>query len=452
MASQFTLPALGESIESGTLVKFLVAPGDTIEEDQPVLELETDKAVVEVPSNVAGTVGELVAKPGQKLKVGDAVFEMAGSSAAAPETKADAKPEAAPATAAVASNGNANGAVSSGGNVNGANGLGNAGGNAAAARTPQENEDSIRSKTPAPTNPASSSVAAAPSVRRMARELGIDIAQLSGSGSHGRITYSDVRNALQRNAGSGAPSGISIPPLPDFSKWGETEAQPMSGVRLATAKHMARCWAEIPHVTQFDKADTTDLEKLRKQFGAQVEKAGAKLTPTAILLKVVASALKKFPQFNSSLDLANETIVLKKFINIGVAVDTPRGLLVPVIRDVDKKNIIELSIELAQLSETARNGKTSLADMQGGTFTITNLGGIGGTAFTPIVNAPEVAILGVARGTNEPVWNGSAFEPRMMMPLCLSYDHRVIDGANGARFLRWVATALEQPFMLSLEG
>jgi pyruvate dehydrogenase E2 component (dihydrolipoamide acetyltransferase) len=282
--------------------------------------------------------------------------------------------------------------------------------------------------------------------------LGIDIAQVAPSGDHGRITYADVRNFLQSRAPAGGATGVSAPPLPDFSKWGETEAQPMSGVRMATARHMARCWAEVPHVTQFDKADITDLEKLRKQFGAQVEKAGAKLTPTAILLKVVASALKKFPDFNSSLDLANERIIQKKFIHIGVAVDTPRGLLVPVIRDVDKKNIIELAQELAQLSETARSGKTALADMQGGTFTITNLGGIGGTAFTPIVNAPEVAILGVARGTQEPVWNGNAFEPRLMMPLCLSYDHRVIDGANGARFLRWIAAALEQPFVLSLEG
>ena len=461
----FTLPALGESVESGTLVKFLVAPGDTIEEDQPVLEIETDKAVVEVPSTVAGVVGELMAKPSQKIKVGDAVFALVenGAAPASPAKSEAAKPEASkPAETSSKSNGASNG--SSGENSNGSSngssnsaaaGLGNAGGVAGAARTPEENETAIRAKTPAPSHAATSNgagVAAAPSVRRLARELGVDIQAIAGSGERGRITYNDVKNLLQQAAPTGAPSGVAIPALPDFSKWGETEAKPMSGVRLATAKHMARAWAEVPHVTQFDKADITDLEKLRKQFGPSVEKAGAKLTPTAILLKVVAAALKKFPQFNSSLDLRNEQVILKKFIHIGVAVDTPRGLLVPVIRDVEQKNIIDLSKELASLSETARGGKTALADMQGGTFTITNLGGIGGTAFTPIVNAPEVAILGVARGTHEPFWNGTSFEPRLMMPLCLSYDHRVIDGADGARFLRWICTALEQPFVLSLEG
>jgi pyruvate dehydrogenase E2 component (dihydrolipoamide acetyltransferase) len=291
-------------------------------------------------------------------------------------------------------------------------------------------------------------------VRRLARELGVDISQVQGSGERGRISFGDVKNFLQRQSSTQSVGGATIPniPLPDFAQWGEVERQPMSGIRRVTAEHMARCWATVPHVTQFDKADITELEKLRKQFGAKAEKTGGKLTVTAIALKVVASALKAFPQFNASVDMSTHEIVFKKYVHVGVAVDTDRGLLVPIIRDVDKKNILQLSSELTQLGEKARTKKTTLEEMQGGTFTITNLGGIGGTAFTPIVNVPEVAILGLSRGGMEPVWNGKEFEPRLMLPLSLSYDHRVIDGADGARFLRWICQALEQPFLLSLEG
>lgn len=225
----------------------------------------------------------------------------------------------------------------------------------------------------------------------------------------------------------------------------------MRGVRLRTAEHLSQAWA-APHVTQFDKADVTELEKLRKQYAPRVEAAGGKLTPTAILLKVVAAALNVFPQFNASVDAARGEIVYKKYCHIGVAVDTAYGLVVPVIRDVDKKSLVELSVELTQIAVRARERKLTAGEMQGGCFTISNLGGIGGTAFTPIVNAPEVAILGVARSAIEPVWDGTGFVPRTMLPLCLSYDHRAIDGADGARFLRWVAEALEQPFVLLLEG
>jgi pyruvate dehydrogenase E2 component (dihydrolipoamide acetyltransferase) len=285
----------------------------------------------------------------------------------------------------------------------------------------------------------------------LARELGVDIARVCGSGEHGRISYADVKNFLQAGRGAAGPgAAATLQPLPDFSKWGAIESQPMNGIRVATARHMARCWAEVPHVTQFDKADITDLEKLRKKYGPAVEKAGGKLTVTAIALKVLAAALRRFPQFNASIDLANESIVLKKYIHIGVAVDTERGLVVPVLRDVDTKSITQLALELAQVGEKARARKLSPDDMQGGTFTLTNLGGIGGTAFTPIVNVPEVAILGLARGAIEPVWNGSAFVPRQMLPISLSYDHRVIDGADGARFARFIASALEEPFLLSL--
>jgi pyruvate dehydrogenase E2 component (dihydrolipoamide acetyltransferase) len=251
-------------------------------------------------------------------------------------------------------------------------------------------------------------------------------------------------------AGGGGAATPAAQPLPDFSKLGEVERKPMSNIRRKTAEHLSHAWTTIPHVTQHDKADITALEALRKQYGPQAEKAGGKLTMTAIALKIVAGAMKRFPQFNSSVDLARSEIVFKKFVHIGVAVDTERGLLVPVIRDVDRKGIIELSVELAKLSEKARAGKLSLDEMQGGGCTITNLGGIGGTMFTPIVNWPEVAILGISRGSHEPVWNGQAFEPRMMLPLSLSYDHRVIDGADAARALRWMAEAFEQPLVLAL--
>jgi pyruvate dehydrogenase E2 component (dihydrolipoamide acetyltransferase) len=243
-----------------------------------------------------------------------------------------------------------------------------------------------------------------------------------------------------------AGGGVAPAPLPDVSKWGEIERKPMSNIRRKTAEHLSNAWISIPHVTQHDKADITAIEALRKQYSAQAEQAGGKLTVTAIALKIVADAMRRFPQFNTAVDMARQEIVYKKSIHIGVAVDTERGLLVPVIRDVNRKGLIDLSVELANASEKARAGKLSLDEMSGAGFTITNLGGIGGTSFTPIVNWPEVAILGISRGAYEPWWNGQEFEPRLMLPLSLSYDHRVIDGAAAARFLRWVAEAFEQPF------
>jgi pyruvate dehydrogenase E2 component (dihydrolipoamide acetyltransferase) len=260
------------------------------------------------------------------------------------------------------------------------------------------------------------------------------------------------------SSGGEAPAKVpgAAVPLPDFTKWGDVERKPMSNIRRKTAEHLSNAWNTIPHVTQHDRADITAVEGLRKRFAPQAERAGGKLTMTAIALKIVAGALQRFPQFNSSVDVARNEIVYKKAIHVGVAADTPRGLLVPVIRDVDRKGILDLSKELAQVSEKARSGKLGLDEMQGGGFTITNLGGIGGTSFTPIVNWPEVAILGISRGSWEPVWHpGSvedegAFEPRLLLPLSLSYDHRVIDGADAARFLRWICEAFEQPFVLAL--
>ena len=257
----------------------------------------------------------------------------------------------------------------------------------------------------------------------------------------------------QAAAASPRPAGAGPgPALPDFAKWGEVERKPMTGIRRKTAQHLSHAWNAIPHVTQFDKADITSLEQVRKKYRAEVEKAGGNLTVTAVAVKVIASALKAFPQFNASVDAAGESIVYKKYINVGIAVDTANGLLVPVIRNADRKNLIELSVEINQLAEKAKARKLSLDEMSGGSMSISNLGGIGGTAFTPIVNWPEVAILGISRGSFEPVWNGTAFEPRQMLPLSLSYDHRLIDGADAMRFLRWVAEALEQPFTLALRG
>ena len=277
---------------------------------------------------------------------------------------------------------------------------------------------------------------------------------MQGTGNGGRILSGDVvrtaRSLLEAAAAGGAAP--APPPLPDFSRWGEVERETMSGIRRTTAVHLSTSWTTIPHVTQHDDADITELEQLRKRFGPRVQEAGGKLTMTAIAVRVVASALRVFPRFAASVDMASREVILKRYTHVGVAVDTDRGLLVPVIRDADRKNATELSVELGVLAARARDGKLTLEEMQGGCFTITNLGGLGGTSFTPIVNYPEVAILGMSRSRVTPVHRDGGFEPRLMLPLSLSYDHRVIDGADAVRFLRWIVEALEDPFLLSLEG
>ena len=302
---------------------------------------------------------------------------------------------------------------------------------------------------------------ASPSVRRIAREIGVDIAQVPGTGPGGRITETDVKEFARHvlsslGGGAIAPApgkpGSPGPALPDFSKWGDVEKKPMSGIRRKTAEHLTHAWQTIPHVTQFDKADMTVLEQIRPKYAAEAEKAGGKLTVTAIVAKILATAVKKFPQFNASIDLASESIIYKKYVNVGIAVDTENGLLVPVVRNADQKNIIEIAVEIQKLAEKARARKLSIDEMSGGSMSISNLGGIGGTSFTPIVNWPEVAILGISRGAVEAVFKDDQFVPRQMLPLSLSYDHRVIDGADAIRFLRWVVEAIEQPFTLALRG
>jgi len=442
--ADFVIPELGENVVAGDVVRIMVKPGDQLKKDQPVLELETDKATIEVPSSIAGVVKEVKVKQGQKVKVGEVVLTVDESaSAPAPEAAAEkpvAAPAAAPAPSAPSAPAAAPAPAAAASKVVDIN---RAPSRPAAASAPQS----------APASSAAAHVAAAPSTRRYARELGVDITTVDGSGPGGRVSVDDVKaQARSIIAGGGGGARIAAAPLPDFSQWGEVEVQPLKTIRRITAERMAQTWATVPHVTQCDKADVTELEKLRQKYGKKAEKAGGKLTITAIALKVIAAALKTFPDFNSSLDVAGNALVLKKYVHIGVAVDTERGLLVPVIRNVDQKNIVQLSVELAEFAEKTKAGKLQPAEMQGGSFTISNLGGIGGTYFTPIINAPEVAILGMSRSVMEPVWTGESFEPRLMMPLSLSYDHRVIDGANAIRFLRWVCEAFEQPFLLSLEG
>lgn len=430
----FKLPELGENIESAEIVKVLVSAGDKIEADQILLEIETDKATVEVPSEISGVVKEVKVKAGDTAKVGDTVLVIETGDISKPDKSVKDLKESAPEPV-----------------------VSKADTKPAPPKQSAVKEEKKTSTAPKPKFPAKIAPAA-PSVRRFAREIGVDINEVSGSGSHGRISIDDVKrhsksiNEKIRSGGGGIPLGIRKEALPDFTKWGNVRRESMSNIRKATADHLSYAWASIPHVTQFDKADITDLEKLRKQFGKKAEAQGSKLTVTAILMKVVAAALKAFPQFNSSIDMDSKEIIYKDYFNIGIAVDTEKGLIVPVVRNVDKKNILDLASDLTEISVKARDKKVTIEDMQGACFTISNLGGIGGTAFTPIVNSPEVAILGVSRGSYEPIYKDGEFVPRLMLPLSLSYDHRIIDGADAARFIRWVVSALEQPFLLSLEG
>jgi pyruvate dehydrogenase E2 component (dihydrolipoamide acetyltransferase) len=427
---EYILPELGEGLESGDVVQILVAVGDTLRKDQPILELETDKAVIEVPAPVDGVIQSIHVQEGGKASVGQLIVTMETSAVEvapeAPTRDVEVSPPEAEATTETGS-----------------------------AEAPQE-----AAETPPPPleppRPKPSLAAAAPSVRRLAREIGVDIDQVPGSGPGGRIAADDVksyaRQLLTKAGDASLTPAAATGELPDFTRWGEVERRPITNVRRKTAETMAHAWSTIPHVTQFGKADITELQALRQQYAPRAEAVGGKLTITAIILKAVAAALKRFPQFNASLDMARQEIVYKKYYHIGVAVDTERGLLVPVIRDVERKSVLELSVELTQVAETARNRKLGIEDMQGATFTVTNLGGIGGTHFSPIINPPEVAILGLARSSVEAVHRDGQFQPRLMLPLALSYDHRLIDGADAARWVQWLADILQEPFLISLEG
>ncbi|HEY7473871.1 MAG TPA: 2-oxo acid dehydrogenase subunit E2 [Vicinamibacterales bacterium] len=487
MPVEFMLPELGENVEKGDVIRVLVSPGDVVKADQAVLELETDKATIEVPTNVGGTVSEVKVKPGEKVSVGQVVLVLdeGKKSAEAPAASGEARPaaEAASASQAEASaEPPAPRAVSEEDKTRRASDAPIPGRTQptpelrppSAARTAAVVDIAAARQAPAPgrvdagpsrdlpgagreaapaaarATDAGSAIAAAPSVRRYARELGVNIADVAGTGPGGRIGQDDVRQFVKSAIGSpGAPGVARGKGLPDFSKWGEVDVKPMTNIRRKTAEHLSIAW-QAPHVTQHDQADVTSLEEFRKTFGPRVEKAGGKLTVTAIVIRILASAIARFPQFASSVDMANESIVYKKYTHIGVAVDTANGLLVPVIRDVDRKTITEIAVELAALSQKARDRKLTLEEMAGGVMSVTNLGGIGGSFFTPIINQPEVAILGLSRAATAPIWKNGQFVPREVLPLSLSYDHRVIDGADAARFLRFVAEALEQPLAMHL--
>ena len=480
MPVEFALPELGENVEKGDVIRVLVSPGDVVKADQAVLELETDKATIEVPTSVGGTVSEVRVKPGQKVSVGEVVLvfdnskggaetpkakpaEAAAAEAAAPKAAPAAKateaapPQDAPTPgrtepapeprppaqnkpAAVVDIAAARQAPSSGR------------GDSGTSRETATGRDATAPAAAARATEAGPAIAAAPSVRRYARELGVNISEVAGTGPGGRIGQEDIKQFVKSSMSSPAAGGGAARargPLPDFAKWGEVDVRPMSNIRRKTAEHLSVAW-QAPHVTQHDHADVTALEEFRKTYGPRTEKAGAKLTVTAVVIKILATAIARFPQFASSVDMANESIVYKKYVHIGVAVDTPNGLLVPVIRDVDRKTITDIALELTTLSQKARDRKLSLDEMAGGVFSVTNLGGIGGTSFTPIINQPEVAILGLSRTATTPVWKNGQFVPREMLPLSLSYDHRVIDGADAARFLRFVSEGLEQPLTMIL--
>ncbi len=448
MIKEVKLPEISENVESGDVIQIIVSVGDQVEVDQSLVELETDKAAFELPSPYAGKITEILIEEGDNVSVGDVVMKLETeeekeeqqpeeeeeAEKKKPEEKdekpekMDQKPEEKPKKEKT-------------------------------AKPEQEEAKEREAEKKEPADDLAKKeikkdiAPAAPSVRRFAREIGVDINAVEGSGPRGRISIDDVKSYNKRLiADSHKPSDRHMPSreLPDFTKWGEIERKPMSKVRQITADGLSYSWVSIPHVTQVDKADVTELEDFRKKYGGKIAKKGGKLTVTAVMARIVAEALKEFPQVNASVDMEAKEIIYKKYIHIGVAVDTDRGLLVPVIRDADRKTITEISVELSELAERTRDRKIKPDEMEGGTFTISNLGGIGGTAFTPIVYPPQVAIIGMSRSATEPKYIDGEWKPRLILPLMLSYDHRLIDGADGARFLRWVAEALEHPMALFL--
>ena len=420
------VPDIGD-FDAVEITEVLVSVGDQIAEEDSLITVETDKASMEIPSSHAGTVKEIKVNVGGQISEGNVVVVLETSASVAPaETTAEAPKEEVPAPVA------------------------------APAEAPQPTPaPAIQAENkPSPTaniDPVSFKNAhASPAVRKFARELGVDLSKVGGSGRSSRIVKEDVQAFVKKVMttggasvnGGGAALGVEPMPEIDFSQFGEVEVQALSKINKLTGKFLHRNWVTIPHVTQFDEADITSLEAFRKQSNLEYADQGVKFTMLSFIMKAVAAGLKKYPRFNSSLEPSGENIILKNYFNVGVAVDTPDGLVVPVVRDVDKKSLVEISMELREISVKARNKKLKPSDMQGGCISISSLGGIGGTKFTPIVNAPEVAILGVSKAEMKPVWNGSEFEPKLMCPLSLSYDHRVVDGADGARFITYVSKLL----------
>lgn len=407
---EIRLPELGENIHTAEVVKVLASIGDSLQKNQPILELETEKSVFEIPSSQNGTVKSIRVKAGDKIKVGDILMTLEVENASLDSSLNKEKISEQPTSIDD-------------------------------SKPKNKKHPSLYASKIQGTEKASTS----PSTRKIVRELGIDLSQIRGSGINGRILTEDVVRASQNQTLKNTTERTtSDSALPDFSKWGKIEKKPMGNVRLKTAEQVSKSWNLIPHVTQFDQADITLLEEIRKKKSKETETAGGKLTITAILLKKIVLALKQFPQLNASIDLSKEEIIYKNYYHIGIAVDTERGLLAPVIQNVDQKDILEISIELKKISEKARSKKLTPEEMQGGSFTLTNLGSIGGNSFTPIIRWPEVAILGVSRSETKAVWINEKWEPRILLPLSLSYDHRLVDGADGARFLRSIVQSLEE--------
>ena len=447
-AGAVLLPDLGEDIEEADVLQVYVGIGDAIELEQPIVEIETEKATLDLPSPVAGAVTAIHVRPGDTIRPGDPVLSVDRNSApsSSPASNAPAveatptappKLESAPVPAMPPSPDPPPPAAEP---DHPAPIL-----HVPAAAPPPLVEGDLESRP----------VFASPSVRRFAREIGVDIRTVSGSGPGGRIDMEDVKRH-SREAPTQAPDtnhvGLSPGPLPDFSEFGAVERVPMSRLRRTIKRNMATSWHEVPHVTLFHTADVTELEQVRRDYRERAEEAGGRLTITAILLKITASALKAHPHVNSSIDAENDELVLKKYVHLGVAVDTPRGLVVPVIRNVDEKNIIEISVELTDISERARSGDLGLQDFRGSSFTVTNLGGMGTGHFTPIIHHPNTAILGIGRAERRPVWSEllDNWEPRSILPMSFTFDHRAMDGADGARFMTWIADVIRQPLVLAL--
>jgi len=434
------VPDIGD-FDSVEIIEVLVSPGDTIQAEDSLITLESDKASMEIPAPEGGMVKEVKVKVGQKVSEGDVILTLepaaeGGGEAETAEDKTEEKNEEAPKQEEAQPSGGTPDEMPAGEEP---------------ARPPEQSPDTQ------PAGPRPSPTAhieqerhlkahASPGVRRFARELGVDLTQVEGSGRKGRVLKEDVKGFVKRamESPAAAGGGLGVAPMPeiDFSEFGEVETKPLTKINKLTGQNLHRNWVTVPHVTQFDKADITDLETFRKQLNREHEKDGLKITLVSFLMKALVSAMKEFPRFNTSLDPAGENLVFKKYFHIGIAVDTKDGLVVPVLRDVDRKSLTELAGELMDVSQAARDKKLSPKQMQGGSISISSLGGVGGTAFTPIVNAPEVAILGASRASMEPVWDGEAFQPRLMLPLSLSYDHRVIDGADAARFTSYLSRLL----------
>jgi len=449
---QISIPDIGD-FNDVEVIEVLVSVGDEVQAEDAIISLESEKATIEVPSPESGVIEELLVKEGDLVSEGTPMMVLKVAAAADEPAEERSKEESGPEESSQEESSQEKSSKAA--EQSAASKPEKAAEDAPKGAAEKPKKEAPKGAPKAPPVPvelpkqASGKVAhASPAVRKFARELGVEISTVTGTGRKGRITREDVKlhvkTAMQSSGATVVTSNFDVPPFPavDFTEFGEISTEPLSRIQKISGKYLHRNWVRIPHVTQYDEADITELEAFRNENKAEAKEQGFNLTPLAFMVKAMAKALKKFPKFNSSLDVDGENLIYKKYFHIGIAVDTPNGLVVPVIRDCDKKEVFEIAKEMRDVSVKARDGKLAPGDMQGGSISISSLGGIGGTAFTPIINAPEVAILGVSRSTTKPVWNGKEFEPRLMLPLSLSYDHRVIDGADAARFIVYLSSIL----------